>query len=80
MMNGTGAAFNSDGSVGSGGLKRPGITDSTYILAGGNAPSTQSVTQFAWPLGSNLGNGHWPTVMEEMQMLLRIHPTGLRWC
>lgn len=40
------------GTVGSGGMRRPRIASNTYVLTSGS----NTVTQFAWPLGTSLGS------------------------
>lgn len=52
VLNGFSATKNSDGTVGAGGMRRPGITSNTYVLTSGS----NTVTQFAWPLGNSLNS------------------------
>jgi Tfp pilus assembly protein FimT len=59
VLNGVGVSANPDGSVGTGSMQRPHILSHDYVLVGGDAASNPSVTQIAWPLGSDLGSGQY---------------------
>lgn len=72
VLNGFGVPTNGDGSVGTGGMRRPNIVSNYYVLAGGSAASTNSVTQFAWPLGQTLGSGQY-----QFKTVINFDPQGI---
>jgi prepilin-type N-terminal cleavage/methylation domain-containing protein len=71
-LNGEGVSPNGDGSVGSGGIKRPYIDSNDFVLAAGSARSTNCVTQFSWPLGHALGTGQY-----QFATVINFDPQGL---
>jgi len=59
ILNGSGAAKDSSGMVGSGGMRRPGILSNSYVLSCEPSASSTSITPFSWPLGNALGSGQY---------------------
>jgi prepilin-type N-terminal cleavage/methylation domain-containing protein len=71
VLNGSGISANANGSVGTGGMQRPGISSSEYVVACGTGAAS-SVTQFAWPAGQNLGTGQY-----QFKTVINFDPQGI---
>ena len=63
---------NSTGTVGTGGMQRPGINDSDYIIANQSTPV--SVTNFAWPLGRSYPD---PSAQYNFATVINFDPRGV---
>ena len=72
VLNGSGAAKDSSGMVGSGGMRRPGILSNSYVLSCEASASSSSLTPFSWPLGNALGSGQY-----QFHSVINFDPMGV---